>query len=64
MFNAGSEAVAFAVPPPRSLCSWRVAVDTAASSPRGFYSPGEETALVNPASYLVQPRSSVILVGR
>ena len=64
MFNAGSEAVTFAVPPPRSLCSWRVAVDTAASSPRGFYSPGEETALVNPASYLVQSRSSVILVGR
>jgi len=63
MFNAESEAVTFAVPP-RSPCFWRLAADTAESSPRGFYSPGEEATLANPASYLVQSRSSVILVAR
>jgi glycogen operon protein len=64
MFNAESEAVTFAVPPPRSPCSWHIAADTAESSPLGFYSPGEEAALVNPAGCLVQSRSSVILAAR
>ena len=64
MFNAESEAVTFAVPPARSPRFWRLAADTAESSPPGFYSPGEEAALANPASYLVQSRSSVILVAR
>ena len=63
MFNVGSEAVSFAVPPPRSRYSWRLAADTAESA-LGFYRPGEEAALVNPSSYHVQSRSSVILVAR
>jgi hypothetical protein len=64
MFNAGSEAVTFAVSPARYPRCWRLAADTAESSPYGFYSPGEEAALAKPASYLVQSRSSVILVER
>jgi isoamylase len=64
MFNAGSEAVNFAVPPARPPRCWRLAADTAESSSCGFYSPGEEAALAKPASYLVQSRSSVILVAR
>ena len=64
MFNADSNSVTFAVPPPRSPCYWRLAFDTAESSPLDFYSPGAEPALANPASYLVQSRSSVILVAR
>ena len=64
MFNAGSEAVTFAVPGARSPRLWHLAADTAASSPPGIYSPGEEAALANSASYLVQSRSSVILVAR
>ena len=64
MFNAESEAVIFTVPPPCSPNSWRLAADTAESSPLGFYSPGEEAPLANPASYLAQSRSSVILVAR
>ena len=64
MFNATSGAVAFAVPPRGSPSLWRVAVDTAESAPPGFYSPGEEATLANPASYLVQSNSSVILVAR
>jgi glycogen operon protein len=64
MFNAESETIAFAVPPPRFPCLWRLAADTAESSPYGFYSPGEEVALANPVRYFVQARSSVILVAR
>jgi glycogen operon protein len=64
MFNAASEAVTFAVPPARSPRFWRLAADTAESSSHGFYSPGEEPALAQLASYLVQSRSSVILVAR
>jgi isoamylase len=64
MFNAGSEAVAFAVPSARSSRCWRLAADTAESSPHSFYIPGEEAELAKPASYLVQSRSSVILVTR
>lgn len=64
MFNAASEAVPFAVPPARSPRFWRLAADTAESSSHGFYSPGEEPALAQLASYLVQSRSSVILVAR
>jgi pullulanase/glycogen debranching enzyme len=63
MFNAKIEAVTFAVPP-HSPRSWRLAADTAESSPRDFYSPGEEGELTNPASYPVQSRSSAILVAR
>jgi glycogen operon protein len=64
MFNAENEAVTFVVPSARSPRFWRLAADTAERSPLGFYSPGEEAALANPASYLVQSRSSVILVAR
>jgi hypothetical protein len=63
IFNAESEGVTFAVPP-RSPRFWRLAADTAESSPPGFYSLGEEAALANPASYLVQSRSTLILVAR
>lgn len=63
MFNAGSEAVSFTLPRPRSAQDWRLAADTAESA-FGFYSPGEEAALSNPASYLAQSRSSAILIAR
>jgi len=61
MFNADSDAVTFVLPPcsPRS---WRLATDTAA--PTSFYGPHNEAVLANPARYLVQSRSSVIVVAR
>ena len=64
MFNPESRAVAFTVPSPRSTSLWHVAVDTAQSPPPGFYTPGEESPLANPARHLVEARSSVILVAR
>jgi glycogen operon protein len=62
MFNAGSEGVAFVLPPCSSY-SWRLAVDTAGPLPPDFYRAGEEAALTNPMSYLVQARSCAILVA-
>ena len=64
MFNAGSETIAFAVPPARSPRVWRLAADTAESLQEGFYGPGEEAVLTNPTSYAVEARCSVILVAR
>jgi len=64
MFNPGNEPATFALPSARSPLVWRLAADTAESSLIGCYSPGEEAALSNSASYLVQSRSSVILVAR
>ena len=64
MFNAGSETIAFAVPPARSTRVWRLAADTAESLQEGFYGPGEEAVLTNPASFLVEAHCSVILVAR
>lgn len=64
MFNAGNEAITFSVPSARSRRSWHLATDTAESSPIGCYRPGEEAALSHFTSYLVQSRSSVILVAR
>jgi glycogen operon protein len=64
MFNAESEAVTFAVPPPRSPCFWRLAVDTSQASPHAFCALGEEVAVANPTSYVVASRSSVVLVAR
>jgi glycogen operon protein len=64
MFNAGTEAVAFVVPPLPSPGTWRIAADTAQPVQQDFYRPGDETELLNPASYTVQSRSSAILVSR
>jgi glycogen operon protein len=64
MFNSGIETVVFVVPPVLYPCRWHVAADTAQPVPKGFYRFGEETALSNPTSYVVQSRSSVILVSR
>jgi len=63
MFNASDETLAFSVPSHSARC-WRLAADTAESSPHGFYSKGEEVELANPTSYAVQSRSCVILVAR
>jgi glycogen operon protein len=64
IFNAGTEAVEFVLPPSPSPRTWRIAADTAQPVQQDFYRPGDETALLNPASYTVQSRSSVILVSR
>jgi glycogen operon protein len=64
MFNADTERVFFALPPSPRPGPWRLTVNTAQVSPRDFFAPGEELALANPASYVVESRSSVVLVAR
>jgi glycogen operon protein len=64
MFNSGIETVVFVVPPVLYPCRWHVAADTAKRAANDFYRPGEDTPLSEPRSYVVQSRSSVILVSR
>jgi glycogen operon protein len=63
MFNADIEGTIFVLPPP-SRGRWHLAVDTAQPSPGDFRAPGEEAVLANPKSYILEPRSSAVLVAR
>lgn len=60
IFNAGTEAVTFALPTPSHAGEWRLAVDTFRSLPQDL---GEEVTIENQKAYRVGPRSSVILVA-
>jgi glycogen operon protein len=60
MFNAGSDFIQCTLP----LRCWRIAVDTAQAPPTGVRGLGEERGLENPATYAVQPHSSVVLIAR
>ena len=64
MFNAATERIAFVLPPSPRARRWRLTVDTAQASPRDCFAPGEELALPNPTSYVLESRSSVVLVAR
>jgi isoamylase len=64
MFNAGTEPIDFVLPPPARSGVWRLAVDTAQESPRDLFAPGEEVAVADSRSYVVESRSSVVLVAR
>jgi len=63
MFNADVEPIRFVLPEPLKHGSWRLAADTALPAPRDICAPDEERALANAASYLVEARSSVVLVA-
>ena len=64
MFNADTEAIAFILPPPLPT-TWRLVADTAKRPPGDFRGPGgEEDILEQPVRYVVEPRSSVILLAR
>lgn len=63
MFNADTSPVSFVLPPSPRLIPWRLAADTSRATPDDICGPGEET-VVNSASYVVESRSSVILVAR
>jgi glycogen operon protein len=64
MFNAGSEATEFRLPPPPQGRKWVLAADTQRSSPDDIREVGDEAILDDQKKYEVGPRSSVILVGR
>ena len=64
MFNAGTGAVDFALPPLRAGSAWRLAVDTAGEPPADLAEPGAEPPLEDASSYRLAPRSSAILLSR
>jgi len=64
MFNADTERIVFVLPPSPRPGPWRLTIDTAQGSPRDFFIPGEEAAVANPRNYVVESRSSVVLVAR
>ena len=64
MFSAAAAPVFFVLPAPRRPERWRLVVDTAQPSPWDACAAGEERALVDPTSYTVGWRSSVVLLAR
>ena len=64
MFNAGTDAVDFHLPPPPPEAQWRLAVDTFVETPFDLSAPGGEPLLKYPQTYLLKPRSSAILLAR
>jgi glycogen operon protein len=64
MFNAGTDAVDFHLPPPPPGVQWRLAVDTFVETPFDLPAPGKEPLLKYSQSYLLKPRSSAILLAR
>jgi len=64
MFNAGTEAVDFVLPPPPPGTRWHLAVDTSRQAPQDLFAAGEEPLWNDRQSYPLSPRSSAILVAR
>jgi glycogen operon protein len=64
MFNAGGEAVAFALPPAPPGAKWYLAADTSREAPLDLFAAGEEPLWRDPETYRLSPRSSAMLVAR
>ena len=64
LFNAGTDVVAFRLPPALPGTRWHLAVDTAGESPHDLFAAGEEPLWDDPQTYSLSPRSSVILLAR
>ncbi len=64
MFNAGADAVDFALPPILPGARWHLAVDTSREGPQDLFAAGEEPLWEDPQTYHLNPRSSAILLAR
>jgi glycogen operon protein len=64
MFNAGADAVIFAVPAVPPGARWHLAVDTSREAPGDLFAAGEEQLLEDPRTYQLGPRASAILLAR
>ena len=64
MFNAGSSAVDFHLPPLVPEAQWHVAADTSRITPNDLYAVGEEPVWKDPRTYNMAPRSSAILLAQ
>ena len=64
MFNAGPDTVVFALPPVPSGSRWHQAIDSSEEAPRDLFAAGDEPPLEDVQTYLLRPRSSVVLLAR
>jgi len=64
MFNAGTDAVDFHLPPLTQGNRWYLAVDTSHNAPQDLFAQGEEQLLEDSQIYHMWPRSSVVLLAR
>jgi glycogen operon protein len=62
--NAHWEARDLELPRPAAGLSWHLVADTAADSPHDIHPPGDERPLTVQDRYLIEPRSTVILLAR
>jgi glycogen operon protein len=62
IFNAHTSSVDFVLPALPSNKVFRLAVDTSRSAPDDFHEPGNEPSMQGRTSFLVEPRSSAILL--
>ena len=63
IFNADNSSVDIALPALPSNKIFRLAVDTSRSAPHDFHEPGNEPSMLGRTSFLVEPRSSAILLS-
>jgi isoamylase len=64
MFNAGADAIDFALPALSPGARWRVAMDTSCDAPRDLFAPGEEPLLEDVRTYHLDRRASAVLLAR
>jgi isoamylase len=64
MFNAGTDAVDFGLPPVLPGARWHLAVDTSREAPQDLFATGEEPLLENTQTYRLSSRSSAVLFAR
>jgi glycogen operon protein len=61
LFNAGTAAVRFALPPARG--TWRIAADSAQATPSDLFSDGQEPACADQRQVVLEAKSAVLLVA-
>ena len=64
LLNAGAEAVDFHLPPLLPGIQWHLSVNTFGETPHDLFAEGEEPLLLCPQTFLLEPRSSAILLAR
>jgi isoamylase len=64
MFNAGTDAVDFSLPPVLPKVHWHLACDTSRAAPQDLFAEGEEPLWEDPQTYRLSHRSSAILLMR
>ena len=64
MFNAGSDAVDFGLPPAPPGARWHLAVDTSREASEELFAAGDEPLCEDPCTFHLSSRSSAVLIAR